>query len=453
MFSFLKSEQIITGDEALHYGGDWTKQFQIKPSGVLFPKTTQEVSDIVKEAYLNDIKLVPSGGRTGLSGGAVASHQEWVVSFEKMNQILSYSKSDSTVSVQAGVVTQEIQTFLEPENKYFPVEFGATGSSHIGGNVATNAGGVHVLRYGSTRDWVMGLTVVTGTGEILNLNQGLVKNNTGYDLRHLFIGSEGTLGFITELEIKVCSKPKNKQVILLGIDSLDVILDCYSYARDNLPLHAFEMFTDKALEKVLAAHKSLAKPLDSSPKYYLLLEVEISNGFNEEELSKHLEVFFDNSWASDGTISSNSSQYTELWKYRELISESLAPLIPYKNDVSVKISKIPEFLKIISETVNKNYPQFEVVIFGHIGDGNLHINALKPENMSIEDFSEEGGKVSTILFQKIKELGGSISAEHGVGLLKKPYLTYSKTKYEISLMKEIKRVFDPKNIINPGKIF
>ena len=453
-FSFLNKDQVIVDDKKTveHYSKDWTKQFKVDSSGVLFPKNTEEVSQIIRSAYENNIKIVPSGGRTGLSGGAVATQKEWVLSLEKMNKIIEVSKIDSSINVQAGVVTKNLQDEALKHDMYFPVDFGATGSSFIGGNVATNAGGVHVVRYGNTREWVKGLTVVTGTGEVLKLNEGLLKNNTGYDLRHLFIGSEGTLGVITELEIALTSPPKEKQVILLGVESLDKLLDCFVYSKNNLPLLAFEMFTELALKKVMAAH-GLPKPLDSDCPYYVLIEVELGTGFDTDQLTESLSHYFEEEWAVDGTLSSNSAQYENLWKYRELISESIAPLTPYKNDVSVKISKIPTFIDVIMETVFKEHTDIEVVLFGHIGDGNLHINALKPEGSSMEDFVARCEAVNKILFTEIQKIGGSISAEHGVGLLKKPYLEYSRSAEEISLMKEIKQAFDPKGILNPGKIF
>lgn len=451
-FDFLDPSQIIIDEGRFEYGRDWTRQFHVDPKGVLFPKSTNEVQQIVAIAHHESIALVPSGGRTGLSGGAVASSGEWVLSMEKMNKILSYSEADSTLLVQGGVITQEVQEKAKQHGKCLPVEFGATGSSHIGGNVATNAGGVHVLKYGSMRNWIAGLKVVTGKGDILELNRGLVKNNTGYDLKNLFIGSEGTLGLITEVEVKLCPLPKEKQVILLGINNLEVILNCFTQARDNMPLLAFEMFTHEALEKVLQAQTQLQPPLDSKCPYYLLLELEMGKGFEEDHLSSALEVFFERGWAIDGTMSTNSEQYKNLWKYRELITESISPYTPYKNDVSVKVSQIPDFFKNVTETLNSRYPNFEVLLYGHIGDGNLHINILKPKELELSEFVSKCEEVNHVLFKQLKELGGSISAEHGVGLLKKPYLEYSRSSEEIHIMKELKKVFDPKGILNPGKI-
>ena len=445
----LTADQILTSplSEVEHYAKDWTKQFPIKASGVLFPKSHEDLVKIVKRAYEKEIPLVPSGGRTGLSGGAVASHSEWVVSLDKMNKVLSFSRADSSLTLQAGVVTDTVHEEALKHGLYFPIEFGATGSSHIGGNVATNAGGVHVLKYGSTRDWILSLKVVTGTGKTIDINKGLVKNNTGYDLKHLFIGSEGTLGFITEVEVKLAPKPKEKSAILLGLENLEPLLDLFSFVKNNLPVAAFELFTKDCLKHVLQQNSALKKPLAEDPDFYVLIEIEQNEGFEA------FEKVFAKDWAIDGVFSQNSSHFKELWSYRELITESISPLTPYKNDISVRVSKVPEFIETINNTVFKEHKDLEVIVFGHIGDGNLHVNTLKPASMSQTDFVIKCEAVSKILFEELEKLGGSVSAEHGIGLLKKPYLKHSRSEYEIELMKSIKKAFDPKGILNPGKIF
>ncbi len=448
----IPEKQILTEplDEVEYFSKDWTKQFKVSSSGVLFPKTHEEVVNIVKKAYEHNIKLVPSGGRTGLSGGAVATNKEWVLSLEKMNKILSFSKEDSSLTAQAGVVTDIIQEEALKHDLYFPIEFGATGSSQIGGNVATNAGGVHVLKYGSTRDWIMSLKVVTGKGETLDINKGLVKNNTGYDLKQLMIGSEGTLGVVTEVEVRLTAKPKEKSVMLLGLNTLDTLLDLFSYSKNNLPISAFELFSKTSLEHVLSSNSQLKKPLETDVDHYVLIEIEPNNHF---DVTTHLEHFFEKEWVVDGILSQNTNQFKELWSFRELITESISIFTPYKNDISVRVSKVPEFIKTIHETVFKEQKDLSVIVFGHIGDGNLHVNTLKPKDMPQAEFIKRCESVSSLLFAELEKLGGSVSAEHGIGLLKKPYLKHSRSQSEIELMKSIKKVFDPKGILNPGKIF
>ncbi|MDX9732467.1 MAG: FAD-binding oxidoreductase, partial [Bdellovibrionales bacterium] len=245
------SDRLLTDAASLaHYGRDWTKHYDIRPSAIVFPINADEVVKLVQWARVNKIGLVPSGGRTGLSGGACALNGEVVVSFEKMNRILEFNELDHTVRVEPGVVTEHLQNFAKEKNAYYPVDFAARGSSHIGGNIATNAGGVKVLRYGLTRDWIAGLKVVTGTGDLLDLNRGLIKNATGLDFRHLMIGSEGALGFIVEATVKLAPPPKPLTVMILGLPDLDAVMQVYSKFRSSVPLTAFEFFSDIALDVV-----------------------------------------------------------------------------------------------------------------------------------------------------------------------------------------------------------
>lgn len=450
--SFLKKDQIKTDEESLKYWGkDWTTYFDIKASAILFPHTTEDVAAIVKWARKNKIALVPSGGRTGLSGSAVATQGEVVVSFDQMNKIKDFSAVDQTVVIQAGVVTETLQEFAHSKNLFYPVDFAATGSSQMGGNISTNAGGIKVVRYGLTRDWVAGLKVVTGTGEVLELNNGLVKNATGYDLRHLFIGAEGTLGFITEATIRLAPAPPPMKVLVMAVSGLDAVMKIFAEFKTKTSLVAFEMFSDKALAKVLE-NTGLPAPLETQASFYVLAEVEIRSENDEE---KALEVFShcaEEGWVMDGVISQSDVQATTFWRYREDISESLAKYSPYKNDISVAISKVPPFMDDLDKVLSTAYPNWEVVWFGHIGDGNLHINILRPQGMTKEDFVKECRKVDVMVFDAVKKYKGSISAEHGVGLTKKSFLNYTRSEAEIELMRGIKKVFDPDNIMNPGKV-
>jgi glycolate oxidase subunit GlcD len=434
------------------YGRDWTKHYDVKPSAIVFPTSHGEVVSLVKWARENNTALVPSGGRTGLSGGACATNGEVVVSFEKMNRILEFNATDRTVRMEPGVITEELQRYAVEKGFYYPVDFAARGSSQIGGNIATNAGGVKVLRYGLTRDWVAGLKVVTGAGETLDLNAGLVKNATGFDFRHLMIGSEGTLGIITEATIRLASPPKPLTVLVLGISDLDSIMKVFREFRDGLPITAFEFFSDKALQRVIE-HAHLQKPFATAATNYVLVEVENTDASVEARMMEIFESCVEQGWVIDGSVSQSEAQAKDFWRLREDISEATAPFMPYKNDVSVTVSQVPEFLRETDAVLRKNYPDFEVVWFGHIGDGNMHINILKPAQLSREAFLEKCQGVNELLFEVIHKLGGSISAEHGVGLVKKPYLKFTRSPAEIDLMKKLKKVFDPDGILNPGKIF
>lgn len=448
----LLPEQIKTDEDSLkYYGKDWTTYFDIQASAVLFPQSTEDVVKIVKWARIHKVSLVPSGGRTGLSGAACALNGEVVVSFEKMNRILSFNEIESSVEIEPGVITEALQQFAKSKELYYPVDFAARGSSQMGGNIATNAGGIKVVRYGLTRDWVIGLEVVTGAGEVLQLNNGLVKNATGLDLRHLFIGSEGILGFVTKATIKLAPKPPELKVFVFALDHLQSVMKVFSEFKNNCQLQAYEMFSEKALKHVLKS-TGLPRPVETVSDFYAVCEVEVGTPGMEEKVMSVFEKCLENGWITDGAMSQSEVQAKTFWRYREDISEALSVYSPYKNDISVSISKVPDFMNDLDLVFSQAYPNWEVVWFGHIGDGNLHINILRPEGMAKDEFVKECRKVDELVFKAVKKQNGSISAEHGVGLTKKSFLTYTRSPEEIELMKGIKRVFDPDNILNPGKV-
>jgi glycolate oxidase subunit GlcD len=434
------------------YGQDWSKLYTPAPCFIVKPANTEQVAEIVALAYKNNIAIVPSGGRTGLSGGAVATNGEMVLSLDRLNKISDFNPIDRTVTCGAGVITEQLQNFAEKQALYYPVDFASAGSSQIGGNIATNAGGIKVLKYGLTRDWVVGLTVVTSKGEILKLNNGLVKNATGYDLRHLMIGSEGTLGIITQAEMSLTTPPKEPTVMLLALNRLEDVSNLLVHFQSLIDLLAFEFFSQQALDKVVE-HRSLKQPFAEAANFYVLMEFE---GGSEEAIDKALVAFeaaAENEWLVDGLISQSQQQAEEMWQYREGISESISHYPPYKNDISVKPSQVGEFLLKVDAFVNANYPDFENIWFGHIGDGNLHLNILKPKELDLEEFKKQCAQANPEIFTILKEFNGSISAEHGVGLVKKDYLDFSRSPIEIDFMRAIKQVFDPSNIMNPGKLF
>lgn len=439
-------------DSLLTWGCDWTKNYTPCASAIVFPVSTEEVQAIVHLANTERIALVPSGGRTGLSAGAVAAHGEVVISFDRMNKVLDFFPDDRMVQVQAGVVTRQLQQYADEHGLYYPVDFASAGSSQMGGNIGTNAGGIKVIRYGMTRAWVMGLTVVTGKGDVLNLNKGMAKNATGYDLRHLFIGAEGTLGFITEAQIKLERKPRDLRVLVLGTPDFNSIMQVLAAFRAVLDLTAFEFFSELAVQKVIASG-DVARPFGEMMPFYALLEFEALSPAIEEQAMQVFEACMDAGWVLNGVMSQSEAQARSLWRLREDISETISKFTPYKNDVSVLISHIPAFIADIDAIVQAKYPDFEIVWFGHIGDGNLHLNILKPADLSKDAFFAKCHAVNQSVFETVQKYGGSISAEHGVGMTKKPYLAYTRSLEEIAYLQAIKRVFDPNNIINPGKIF
>ena len=439
------SESLIT------YGKDWTKQYLPKPSAIVFPSSTEQVQQLVQLANREQLAIVPSGGRTGLSGGAVATGGEIVVALDKMNTLQNFNGIDRTVQCGAGVITEQLQQFAEEQDLFYPVDFASSGSSQIGGNISTNAGGIKVIRYGMTRDWVAGLTVVTGKGDVLTVNKDLVKNATGYDFRHLFIGAEGTLGIVTEATIRLARPPKDLTVLVLGVENFANIMDVLTTFQGALDLTAFEFFSDKAANHVVA-QGHVQKPFASPCQFYALLEFENNAADQLETAMQLFEQCVENGWVLDGVMSQSAGQAANLWRLREDISESIAPRTPYKNDISVRVSDVPAFLTAVDDVVTQHYPDFDIIWFGHIGDGNVHLNILKPESWSQESFFEKCHQVSQWVFEIVERFQGSVSAEHGVGLLKRDYLSYTRSQEELDYMRALKAVFDPNNIMNPGKM-
>lgn len=445
--------RVKTDSETLyHWGKDQTRVYNPNPLAIVFPTCTEQVQAIIQLANEYDLSVTPSGGRTGLSGGAVAKNGEVVISLDKMNKILDFLSADRIVRLQAGVVTEQLQNFAEEQGLYYPVDFASSGSSQLGGNISTNAGGIKVIKYGMTRNWILGITVVTGRGDILKLNKGMVKNATGYALHHLFIGGEGTLGIITEVEVRLERAPQNLQVLVLGLDSFDSVMPILHEFRKKIDLTAFEFFDENALSKVIDCGH-VQRPFENHTPFYVLLEFEAPFEAIENTVMQIFEYCLDKGWIIDGVMSQSLEQLKNLWRLREDISESLATYVTNKNDISVLITHVPNFIREIEIYLSEHYPNFETCWFGHIGDGNLHLNILKPQDMEKSEFLYECKLViNPKIFSIVQQYEGAISAEHGVGLTKKNYLSYSRTHIEIEYMKEIKKIFDPKLIMNPGKI-
>ncbi|TCV94887.1 FAD/FMN-containing dehydrogenase [Luteibacter rhizovicinus] len=433
-----------------HYGRDWTRRWHPAPLAIAFPATVDEVQAIVLWAFAEGVAVVPSGGRTGLSGGAVAANGEIVVSLDRMNRVLAFDPIDRTLTVQPGMPLEAVHKAAREHGLIYPVDFAARGSCQVGGNIATNAGGIRVIRYGNTRQWIAGLKVVTGTGELLDLNRGLIKNASGYDLRHLVIGSEGTLGIVVEATLSLTSPPPPSQVMLLAVPAMDALMRVFAEARHRLTLGAFEFFTDRALHHVLA--HGAQRPFGEISPYYVVTEFDAQDEAQQAAALELFEFCLGEGWVTDGAISSSEAQAAALWRLREGITESLAQYRPYKNDVSVRISSVPDFMRDMQALLDAEYPQFDVVWFGHIGDGNLHINVLKPADVDDDRFVAQCEHVTKLLCDTLTRHGGSISAEHGIGLVKKPYLGSVRSEAEIALMRGIKAVWDPAGIMNPGKL-
>jgi FAD/FMN-containing dehydrogenase len=444
------------GDLA-EYGKDWTKVHTPAPSLVCWPRTTDEVSRLLALCTEHGVAVVPSGGRTGLAAGAMAASGEVVLSLARMRRIDPVDVLGNTVRVQAGAVTEAVHKHCEEHGLTWPVDFASKGSSHVGGNIATNAGGVKVIRYGLTRNWVLGLEVVLASGEVLELNGALEKNNTGVDLRQLFIGSEGTLGVITEATLKLHKLPGKLDVFLFAVPDLAGVLRLFREARSAGPfvISAYEFFTDKCLARI-ARHRSVKPPFATpgsadGASHYVLLEVEARDA---DALDAWLGSLFERELVLDGVKAQHAGEAAQLWALREGISESLtATGMPHKNDISLPIAGLEAFCGELEQLFASRYPDWEICNFGHIGDGNLHVNVMKPDEMPKAEFLAKTKEADRHMFELVQRHRGSVSAEHGIGLLKKPYLGYSRSPREIEIFRAMKRALDPRGILNPGKVF
>ena len=437
------------------YGKDWTKVYPPHASAVVFPKSTDEVSRVLKFCHDHDLAVVPSGGRTGLAGGAVATNGEVVLSLERMRAIGEIDSLAYTVACEAGAVTEAVHEHCKSQGLTWPIDFASKGSSTVGGNISTNAGGVKVIRYGLTRHWVLGLTVVLMNGEILRLNGALEKNNTGIDLRQCFIGSEGILGVVTEAILKLAPLPKESDVFFFGLKDLNSVFRLFEAARrSGFTLNAFECLSNECLDVVLH-HRAWTRPLSEAHAQYVLLEVERPETTDaREKLESWLAGLFDQGQVEDAVLAQSPKEAQTLWAMREGVSESLANTgLLHKHDISLPIHRLQAFIEQWTHDLTTNYPGMKPYIFGHIGDGNLHVNLMKPEAMALEKFRELCREADERMFSWIQKFEGSVSAEHGIGLLKKHLLRYTRSETEIELMRAMKRVFDPKGLLNPGKIF
>lgn len=437
--------------ELAEYGRDWTRVYEPAPSAIAFPRSTAEVAALLSACDRLRVPVVPSGGRTGLAGGAVAKDGELVLSLARMSRIGEVDPVAMTVRVEAGAVTEAVHQRAAEHGLTWPVDFASKGSSTIGGNIATNAGGVKVIRYGLTRQWVLGLTVVTARGEVLELNGALEKNNTGVDLRQLFIGSEGTLGVVTEATLKLAREPGHLDVFLFGVPDLAGVLRVFEAARRGpFTVMAFEMFTDRCLAR-LTRHRGLTSPLSTPAPCFVLLEVEATE---RERLEGWLGELLEAELVLDGTLAASREQAAHLWSLREGISESLSATgLPHKNDVALPIAALPAFCAALERVLAERHPGFELCLFGHIGDGNLHVNVMKPDAMPKAEFLAHVREADRALMELVRAHRGSVSAEHGIGILKKEWLGYTRSPAELAIFRALKASLDPHGILNPGKIF
>lgn len=449
---FLKADQVLSDPaECAHFATDRTTKYAPHASLVLFPRTTDEVSRILKYCHKHDVKIVPSGGRTGLAGGAVATQGEVVLSLTKMNRIIEVELLTPYIHAEAGCVTQTLMDELHKQGIALPVDFAAKGSATIGGNVSTNVGGLRVIRYGTLRGYIMGLKAVLADGTIVDSLYTLYKNNAGFDVKQLFIASEGTLGIVTEVILRAVPLATARQTYLASAENIDALLSLLNeMRRQNIRPVCFEFFNALCLQNV-RAHLGLASPFANEQPYYVLLEFE-DQGTEAHRTEKFLLDAINKKFLADIVRAESSEQCKYFWQFREQITESLSPKKPYKNDVSVPLKSLKVFIADLLEFLKQNC-RFEVCLFGHLGDGNVHINLLKPEGMDNDDFVRVAKTLDPKIYKLVFSYAGSISAEHGIGLGKKDGVVGQFRAGEFDILKKLKGIFDPKNILNPGKIF
>jgi len=434
------------------------KLYEGSAAVVLRPGTTQEVSDILKLAHATGTIIVPQGGNTGLVGAQIPfkTGNEIIVQMGRMNAVRDIDVSNNSLTVEAGAILQTIQQVADDNDRLFPLSLGAEGSCQIGGNLSTNAGGTAVLHYGSTRDLVLGLEVVLADGTVWQGLRKLRKDNTGYDLKHLFIGAEGTLGIITAVVLKLYPKPKTRATALIGLNSISDALKVLEMTLSHSDgVTSFEFLPRFAMEIVLKHGRGVRNPLAQQHPWYLLVELssgDADGGLNET-LLEVLERAFERNLISDAAVATSESQRLAFWQIRTLISEvQKLEGASIKNDIAVPVSAIPEFLQRADEAVEAIVPEPRICAFGHLGDGNVHYNITQPVEMAADEFIDLWEQITTAVNEVTLNLGGTISAEHGIGRMKRHHMAHIKSAVELEMMCSIKQLFDPSNILNPGKL-
>lgn len=455
------STNCITAEDAVgRFTLDYRGIHQGAALAVVRPASTDEVSAVVKYCAAHGIPIVPQGGNTSLLGGAVpdGSGRAVLLSLARMKTVHEVDALNNTMTLDAGVTLHEVRQKAEAAGRLFPLRIGSEGSCQIGGNISTNAGGTAVLRYGNTRELVLGLEVVLPNGDVWNGLRGLRKDNTGYDLKQYFIAAEGTLGVITKAVIKLFPLPSARAVAFAAVDSPASALKLLELCKlkADTCLTAFELISRPALDLSLAALTDTRNPLSGDFPWYVL--VELSSGQSQEQLDgmllEALEEASEQSLVADAVVATSQAQAEQLWLIREEISDAQTRTGgSVRCDISVPLSKIPEFIALATDEVLAEAPGARMVIYGHMGDGNVHFNPLRPATQLAKDFmAEHGAAITQAVDARAAAFNGSISAEHGIGVAKRDELLHVKSRVELQMAWAIKRALDPQNLMNPGKV-
>ena len=439
---------------------DWRRKWTGQAMAVAQPDTAEGVAAVLRWCREHRVAAVPQGGNTGLSGGATPSSQgrNLVLSTARLQRIRAIDAVGHTLTAEAGVTLQQLQDAAREADRLFPLSLAAQGSCTIGGNLATNAGGVQVLRYGNARELCLGLEVATPDGELWSGLRELRKDNTGYDLRGLFIGSEGTLGVITAAVLKLFPRPAAQVATWVAVPSPEAALALLALAQQRLAsdLTAFELISETCLQLVLQHVPSARRPLADAAPWYVLLELSSAQGeaAATSAIEGLLEAALEAGHASDAAVSASLAQFRSLWALREDISESQGAEGPtIKHDIALPIARIPAFIGATGAALARHWPELRLVVFGHLGDGNLHYNVSPPAaGMGRDAFTALEGPVNRVVHDAVHAAGGSISAEHGLGVLRRDEAARYKTAIERRLMQAVKTALDPLNLMNPGKL-
>lgn len=451
--------QVLTEGDLSAYELDWRKRYRGRALAVVRPGSTQEVAAVVRACAAHGTSLVPQGGNTGLVGGGTpdASGSQVLLSLQRLNRIRGIDAANLTLTAEAGCVLQTVQDAARGAGLLFPLSLAAEGSCTIGGNLAANAGGTQVLRYGNARELCLGLEVVTAGGEVWDGLAGLRKDNTGYDLRDLFIGSEGTLGIITAATLKLHPRPAATMTALAAVATLDaaVALLQAAQARLGAGLTGFEVMNEASLALVRRHFPQLTQPLAPAPWMVLLEQSDTESAEHARALFETLlEAAFEAGTISDAAVAESIEQSQGLWHLRESIPLAQAEEgLNIKHDIALPVSRIPAFVAETDAALQRHFPGARLIDFGHLGDGNLHYNVQAPEGTSAADFLRtQEAAINTLVYDAVQRFGGSISAEHGIGQLKRDELARRKSPVALGMMRAIKQALDPAGLMNPGRM-
>ena len=442
-------------DVLLPHLTEWRDTYHGKTLLMVSPGDAAQVSAVIEACAAAQTAVVPQGGNTGLCGGAIPdqSGEQVLLSLSRMNAIRSVEANDFSMIVEAGCILADVQAAARKAGRFFPLSLAAEGSCQIGGNLSTNAGGINVLRYGNARAQVLGLEVVLADGTIWNGLRGLRKDTAGYDLKQLFIGSEGTLGVITAANLRLYPEVGITQTAMIAVQSPTRAVELLAHLRASLAdqLQAFELMPGRAI-RYLQRHKpEISIPFDEDHSWYVLLESSLKD--DVEALEAALATALEKKLCSDVVIAKNNSEQEALWRIRHSISEvQKHEGVSLKHDVSVPVGKIGAFIEAAEAAVVKLMPDARTVAFGHVGDGNVHFNVSQPTASDGEEFRAKAVEIGNLIYDVVSDFDGSISAEHGIGQAKRDVLRKYKAKEEIAVMKSIKAALDPDNILNPGKV-